>query len=360
MLENAGLFLGGLLLLIFGADWLVRGASKLAFKLGISPLVVGLTVVAFGTSAPELAINIQSSLGGQPDLALGNVVGSNIFNVLFILGLSALITPLLVDRQLIRLDVPLMLVASLAVYLLALDGNLSTLEGGLLFGSMLFYLIFIIRQSRHENQANDSQESSQSSPIPSKLDLLPFQLLLILAGLAALVLGSGWLVGGAVAFARHFGVSELIIGLTIVAAGTSMPEVATSIMAALKGERDIAVGNVVGSNIFNLLSVLGLTSLLVPGGIPISTAALGFDLPVMVVVAFATLPIFFTGQIIDRWEGGIFLFYYIAYTLYLIMDATSHDLLPLFGTTMLYFIAPLTLITLYLLFYREKRRSKGR
>lgn len=349
-------FLGGLLLLIFGADWLVRGASKLAFRLGISPLVVGLTVVAFGTSAPELAINIQSSLGGQPDLALGNVVGSNIFNVLFILGLSALITPLLVDRQLIRLDVPLMLVASLAVYLLALDGNLSTLEGGLLFGSMLFYLIFIIRQSRHENQANDSQESSQ----PSKLDLLPFQLLLILAGLAALVLGSKWLVEGAVAFARHFGVSELIIGLTIVAAGTSMPEVATSIMAALKGERDIAVGNVVGSNIFNLLSVLGLTSLLVPGGIPISTAALGFDLPVMVVVAFATLPIFFTGQIIDRWEGGIFLFYYIAYTLYLIMDATSHDLLPLFGTTMLYFIAPLTLITLYLLFYREKRRSKGR
>lgn len=352
---NTALFVGGLLFLILGADWLVKGASKLAFRVGISPLVVGLTVVAFGTSAPELAINIQSALGGQPDIALGNVIGSNIFNILFILGLSALITPLLVDSQLIRLDVPLMILASIVVYLLALDGTLSTLEGGLLFGSMLFYLTFIIRQSRRENASQTpAEESPQDNPAKDRLIV---QILLIAIGLAFLVLGSRWLVEGAVAFARHFGMSELIIGLTIVSAGTSMPEVATSVVAALKGERDIAVGNVVGSNIFNLLSVLGITSLLVPGGIAVSSAAIGFDLPIMVIVALATLPIFLSGGLIDRFEGGIFLFYYIAYTLYLILNATSHDLLPLFSRTMIYFVAPLTLLTLYISFRQSQRRD---
>lgn len=352
---NTALFVGGLLFLILGADWLVKGASKLAFRVGISPLVVGLTVVAFGTSAPELAINIQSALGGQPDIALGNVIGSNIFNILFILGLSALITPLLVDSQLIRLDVPLMILASIIVYLLALDGALSTLEGGLLFGSMLFYLTFIIRQSRRENASQTpAEESPQDDPAKDRLIV---QILLMAIGLAFLVLGSRWLVEGAVAFARHFGMSELIIGLTIVSAGTSMPEVATSVVAALKGERDIAVGNVVGSNIFNLLSVLGITSLLVPGGIAVSSAAIGFDLPIMVIVALATLPIFLSGGLIDRFEGGIFLFYYIAYTLYLILNATSHDLLPLFSRTMIYFVAPLTLLTLYISFRQSQRRD---
>ncbi|MGP1449607.1 MAG: calcium/sodium antiporter [Wolinella sp.] len=352
MLVNISLFLGGLILLVVGADWLVKGASKLAFKIGISPLVVGLTVVAFGTSAPELAINIKSSLNGQADIALGNVVGSNIFNVLFILGVSALITPLLVDRQLIRLDVPLMIIASLAIYAFSLDGNLGILDGAILLGAMISYIIFIIRQSRKEK---DLSEKSLSVSITSKLDLLPVQLLLITTGLFCLVIGSGWLVDGAVAFARAFGVSELIIGLTIVAAGTSMPEVATSVMAALKGERDIAVGNVVGSNIFNILSVLGITALIVPNGVPVSTAALGFDIPVMIIVAFATLPIFFTGRIIDRWEGGIFLLYYIAYTTYLVLNATSHDLLPLFSQTILYFIAPLTIITLYIVFQKDNK-----
>lgn len=352
-------FIAGLALLIFGAEWLVRGASRLAAKVGISPLVIGLTVVAFGTSSPEMAVSVQSSFAGQADIAVGNVVGSNIFNILFILGISAAITPLIVQQQLIRLDVPLMIGLSVAVYLMSLDGIIGRLEGILLFIGIIVYTVFLIVQSRKETKAVE-EEYAQEYADKKETGWKPWliNLGLVGVGLTLLVLGSNWLVDSAISIARWLGLSELIIGLTIVAAGTSMPEVATSIAAAVKGERDIAVGNVVGSNIFNVLSVLGLTAMVAPSGVPVSQAAEAFDIPVMVSVAVMTLPIFFTGNRIDRWEGWLFLFYYAAYTTYLILDAAQHDALPLFNNVLLFAIIPLTVVTLIVLFITEYSRRR--
>lgn len=351
-------FVFGLALLIAGAELLVRGASRLAAAFGISPLVIGLTVVAFGTSSPELAISVQSSLAGQSDIALGNVVGSNIFNVLFILGLSAVITPLLVAQQLVRLDVPVMIGVSLLVLGLGLDGALNRLEGGLLATGLLGYMLFLIRQSRRESQAVQTEYAQEFGAATSAGRGRLINLALVAGGLGLLVLGSRWLVTGAVAFAQALGVSELVIGLTLVAAGTSMPEVATSLIAAVRGQRDIAVGNVVGSNIFNLLGVLGLTAVVAPGGVPVSDAVLNFDLPVMIAVAVACLPIFLSGHLIARWEGFVFLGYYAAYTAYLVLQSAQHDALPLFSTVMSAFVLPLTAITLLLVLLRAWRAQR--
>jgi cation:H+ antiporter len=351
------LFLAGLGLLILGAEWLVRGASRLAAKVGISPLVIGLTVVAFGTSSPEMAVSVQSSLAGQADIAVGNVVGSNIFNVLLILGISAAITPLIVQQQLIRLDVPIMIGVSLVTYFMALDGVIGRFEGLLLFAGILAYTIFLIVQSRKEGKAVvDEYAQEYAANLEAGWKPWVINLGLVGLGLTLLVLGSNWLVDSAITIARWLGLSELIIGLTIVAAGTSMPEVATSITAAVKGERDIAVGNVVGSNIFNLLAVLGLTGLVAPAGIPVSPAAEAFDIPVMIAVALLCLPIFFTGKLIARWEGWLFLFYYTAYTAYLVLDSTQHDALPLFNGVLLYVLIPMTVVTLMVSFFLERRK----
>jgi len=353
------LFVIGLVILILGAELLVRGASRLAVGFGISPLVVGLTVVAFGTSSPELAVSVGSALSGQADIALGNVIGSNIFNVLFILGISALIGALVVAQQLIRLDVPLMIGVSLLPLLLGLDGRISRLDGLLLFAGIVAYIIFAIRQSRKESgpmQAEYDHEFGQGKRMGPRQVAL--NIVSVIAGLALLVLGARWLVDGAVSIARTLGLSELIIGLTIIAAGTSLPEVATSIIASLRGERDIAVGNVVGSNIFNILAVLGLTAAVAPGGVTVPQAALRFDLPFMIAVAVACLPIFFTGYRIARWEGALFLAYYVAYTLYLILDATGHDALSAYSTVLLKFAAPLTGITLMVLAARAWRANQ--
>ena len=343
------LFILGLFCLIGGAELLVRGASRLAAAVGISPLVIGLTVVAFGTSAPELAVSVLSAASGQADIAVGNVVGSNIFNVLFILGLAALITPLVVAQQVVRLEVPLMIGTALLLPLLALDGRLGRIDGLLLFGGIVAYTIWSIRRSRKESAAVQEEYArefgAQAEPNPHPGGTWR-QFGLIVAGLVLLVAGSNWLVDGAVAIARAFGVSELIIGLTIIAAGTSMPEVATSIMASLRGERDIAVGNVVGSNIFNILAVLGFSSLVAPGGVPVSASALAFDIPVMIAVSIACLPIFFTGHLIARWEGGLFFGLYLAYTTYLVLGAMHHDRLGQFSAAMLWFVLPLVVITL--------------
>ncbi|MDZ7291999.1 MAG: calcium/sodium antiporter [candidate division KSB1 bacterium] len=350
------LFLLGLILLIAGAEALVRGSSRLAAAIGISPLVIGLTVVAYGTSSPELAVSVQAGLSGQADIALGNIIGSNIFNVLFILGLSALLVPLVVAQQLVRWDVPLMIGTSLLFLILALDGKISRLDGALLFAGNVAYVIWAIRQSRQESSPIKAEYAREYGDGSSKAK---WQWLIHLAfaivGLAMLVLGSRWLVHGAVTIARVLGLSELIIGLTIIAAGTSLPEVATSIIASIRGERDIAVGNVVGSNIFNILSVLGLASLVSPNGVKVAPAALNFDIPVMIAVAAACLPIFFTGSLIARWEGALFLAYYFAYTLYLILDAMQHDALPAFSSLMLEFVLPLTVITLCIVVFRAWR-----
>jgi len=338
------LLIAGLVLLVVGADLLVKGASRIAAGFGISPLVIGLTIVAFGTSAPEAAISIGSALKGEPDIAVGNVVGSNIFNVLFILGVSALISPLLVSKQLVRVDVPVMVAVSLCVFAFAIDGRISSLEGAVLFVGILTYLAILFRIG---GAGGDADECAQ----PSKHWAV--DIALVVVGLAMLVLGARWLVASAVTIAADMGVSELVIGLTIVAAGTSLPEVATSIIATIRGQRDIAVGNVVGSNIFNILAVLRLTAIVAPGGLPVSQAAINFDFPVMLAVAIACLPIFFVGYSIARWEGGLFLGYYLAYTTYLILAATAHDALPEFSNAMLYFVLPLTMTTLLVVLFRE-------
>jgi cation:H+ antiporter len=353
------LFLAGFALLIVGAELLVRGASGLAAQMGVSPLVIGLTVVAFGTSAPEAAVSAISSLAGQPDIALGNVIGSNIFNVLFILGISALITPLIVARQLVQKEVPFMIGVSLLLYAFAAGGVIAFWESLLLFAGAILYTLYLIRQSRKE--LTEDPPPTEPAKTGTSLGVLVWQIALVMAGLGMLVLGSRWLVGGATSLARVFGLSELVIGLTIVAAGTSLPEVATSIMAAVRGERDIAVGNVVGSNIFNILFVLGFAGVVSPGGIPVSTAVLGFDLPVMLAVCVACLPIFFTGHLIARWEGALFLAYYVAYTAYLLLQAAQHDALPLYSEIMAEFVLPLTGITLVVIALRawRDRRPAG-
>jgi len=353
---NILIFLGGLILLVIGANVLVRGASKLALSFGISPLVVGLTIVAFGTSAPEVAVSVGAVLDGKTDIAIGNVVGSNIFNVLFILGISALIAPLVVNIQLIRQEVPIMIGASLLLLALGLDGRLSLFDGGFLFALLVAYTVFLVVQSRRETQAAQAEYAQEikSADAGSWDDRLPVQLLLIGVGLVALVFGSDYLVQASVNFAKAMGVSDLIIGLTIVAAGTSMPEVATSITAAIKGERDIAVGNVVGSNTFNVLGCLGLSGL-VSGdlGLAMAPSLLAFDTWVMLAVALACLPVFITGREIARWEGGVFLGYYVAYVAYLILAAQQHDALQAFSGVMLSFVVPLTLVTLVVVVIRR-------
>jgi cation:H+ antiporter len=349
----------GLIALVAGAELLVRGASKLSLSFGISPLVVGLTVVAFGTSAPEMAVSVQSAWSGQVDIAIGNVVGSNIFNVLLILGASALITPLIVNQQLIRQEVPVMIAVSLLAWALAADGGIGRWDGVLLFSLVLAYTVLLIRQSRRETQAVREEYDEAFADARTGWDAhWGVQVALIVAGLALLVLGSRWLVEAAVTFAQYLGVSELVIGLTIVAAGTSLPEVATSILAAIRGERDIAVGNVIGSNIFNILAVLGLSATVAPTSLAVSPAVLAFDIPVMVAVAVACLPIFFTGNLIARWEGFLFLAYYVAYTAYLIMLATRHDALGPYSTVMGTFVLPITAVTLVLLAYRHARGKR--
>lgn len=346
------LFVLGLAFLVLGGELVIRGASRTAARLGIPPLVIGLTVVAYGTSAPELAVSVQSAFGGQADIAIGNVVGSNVFNILFVLGLSAVLTPLVVAQQLVRFDVPLLIGASVLMEVLGLDGRLGRLDGLLLFAGVLTYTVVVIRQSRKPQAAPIDAEYEHEYGRSARSSGLLANLLLIAGGVALLVVGSRWLVAGAVTLARSLGVSELIIGLTIVAVGTSLPEVVTSVVAALRGERDIAVGNAVGSSIFNILSVLGLASLLSPTGIAVSEPALHFDIPVMIAVAVACLPVFFTGYVIARWEGLLFLTYYGIYTLYLVLAATHHDALPAFSLTMAAFILPLTAVTLVTLALR--------
>jgi cation:H+ antiporter len=346
--------IAGLVLLVVGAEALVKGASRLAAMVGLSPLVIGLTIVAYGTSAPEMAVSVMSSLAGQPDIAVGNVVGSNIFNVLFILGISALVVPLVVAQQLIRLDVPIMIMVSILSWLFARDGLISRPEGAILFAGAISYTLFLMFQSSKEENPDVQEEYAKYGEGANKRSLKSVlsSLFYIAGGLVLLVVGSRWLVDGAIVIARSLGISEVVIGLTIVAAGTSLPELATSVVASIRGERDIAVGNVVGSNIFNLLAVMGLSGLVSPNGLPVSQSILRFDMPVMTAVAIACLPIFFTGNLISRREGTLFIFYYIAYTVYLILSSTQHDSLPMYSQVMLYFIIPITVVTLITITWR--------
>jgi len=333
----------GLLALTAGAESLVRGASGLARTLGLPPLIIGLTVVAYGTSAPELAVSMKAGISGQADIALGNVVGSNIFNVLLILGLSALVIPLSVSSQLIRLDVPVMISVSGLAWLFAADGRVSRWEGLVLAVAMVAYTALLIRMGKRTSASGDA--SRPAGDIPKTRKTLAGNILFLVFGLGLLVFGAQWLVSGAVRLAQHFGFSELLIGLTIVAAGTSLPELATSVVAAKRGERDIAVGNVVGSNIFNILGVLGASAIL-SGEVNVVPGPLNFDIPVMTAVAVACLPIFFTGGRISRWEGVLFALYYLAYVAYVVLASSQHEAAKTFSWAMLWFVMPATILGL--------------
>ena len=353
------LFLAGIGLLLVGAEGLVRGASRLAVTAGVSPLVVGLTVVAFGTSAPELAVSVSAAFAGDADIGVGNVIGSNVFNVLLILGLAATIGPLVVAQQIVRIEVPVLIFVSLVFYAFAANGNISTVEGIILSAGIVVYTVWAIWRSRRETREVRAEYDAEFSRGEKSRRALLIDVALVVVGLAMLVLGSEWFVDGAVELAETLAVSELVIGLTVVAAGTSMPEIATSVLASIRGERDIAVGNVIGSNLFNLLMVMGVTSVVADGGIAVADAALRFDIPVMIAVAVACLPVFWRGYRIERWEGIVFLLYCIAYVTYLLLDSTDHDAEGAFSTAMLGFVIPLTVITFAVLVYRTWRSGNG-
>lgn len=343
--ENLVYLLLGFLLLLGGAEFLVRGSARMALALGISPLVVGLTVVAFGTSAPELAVSMVSSFTGDGDLALGNVIGSNIFNILVILGLSSMIVPLVVAQQLVRFDVPFMIAISFLLLLLGMDGLVGRWDGLLLSTGVVCYTAILIVKSRREGREVVEEYSNEFGG-DGKAHPWWQNVLWMVFGMAGLLLGSKWLVDSSVSIARAYEVSELVIGLTIVATGTSLPEVATSVVAAIRGERDIAVGNAIGSNIFNILCVIGFSSLFSPGGVAVSRAALTFDLPVMIGVAVACLPIFFTDYRITRLNGVFFLLYYGAYLAYLLLTASRHDLVDEYRLALIWFVLPMTAVAL--------------
>ena len=338
-------FLGGLIFLIVGAEFLVRGASRFARKIGISRVIIGLTIVAFGTSTPELAVSIQAGLKGQADIALGNAVGSNIFNVLLILGVSASITPLVVSRQLVKLDVPIMVFVATLPLVLGFNGAIDRWEGGIMLLGMLLYMGFLLHLSRRQRNATPPGDKNKAGHAPGGNMQWLTNFLFITSGLIMLVFGSKWFIDGAVVLAALLGVSDLVIGLILIAAGTSLPELATSVVASIRGEKDIAVGNIVGSNIFNVLVVLGCASATSSDVLQVSEIAVRFDIPFMIAISIACLPIFFTGNIIARWEGMLFLSYYIAYTLFLIYAASTHMAASGYRITLIWFALPIVVLT---------------
>jgi cation:H+ antiporter len=308
--------------LVVGAELLVRGASRLATAAGVSPLVVGLTVVAFGTSAPEMAASLGASLSGNADLALGNIVGSNVFNVFGILGVAALAAPLGVARRLVRVDIPIVLAVAMVVFGFAVNGTISRWEGILLLGFIIGHTVWLVRAARRNNPSAGGT-SAPTSPTGTRGPVAA--LAAVALGLVALVVGAGWLVSGATAVASALGVSERVIGLTLVAVGTSLPELATSVVAAVRGQREIAVGNVVGSNLFNLTAVLGIAAVGSSDGITVAGQALRVDLPMMVAAAVVCLPVFFTGYEVSRREGLAFLATLTAYFGWVMVNAVGQD-----------------------------------
>jgi cation:H+ antiporter len=308
MFWNISLLILGLFAITFGAEGLVRGSSSLAIRLGLTPLIIGLTIVAFGTSTPELVVSLGASLNNQGDISIGNVVGSNICNIGIILGLTALLCPVKVSLQVVKNDGTIMIAASLLSLFIITKGTISRLKGIALFAALVAYTVYSIWLAKKEVSAEIKQQFHEG--VPSQSKSLYLDLLFIGGGLLLLVFGSRILVISATDIARLIGISEAVIGLTIIAAGTSMPELATSIVAALRRHPDIAVGNVVGSNIFNILGILGMASIAKPLS---ATGITKLDLWVMVGFSVALLPLLYTDLKLQRWEGGLLLFGYAAY-----------------------------------------------
>jgi len=381
-LLDTGRILLGLVLLVAGGELLVRGASGLATRIGMSSLVVGLTVVAFATSAPELAVTLGAVMGGEPGLAVGNVVGSNIANVLMILGSSAIILPLLVKVQLVRIDIPFMAALSILFLLLAIDGGFSRVDGLILLVLLVLYIAVAIILSRRDGHVDElrgpgasiatasagrvgqTARTSGDTMTEAVEDVeargsIGRDLVLVLIGVVLLVVGANILVKGATGIATAFGVSDLIVGLTVVAIGTSLPELATSIVAVRRGQRDLAVGNVVGSNIFNIGAVAGLAAMISPTGLPVPESALALDIPLMIAASVVLLPLAFTGSVIARWEGGLLVALYVSYLLYTVLAAAERPILQGFTTVMLWFITPLVVLTVISTVVHEISRRRA-
>lgn len=362
------LIAGGLLLLIAGGESLVRGAIAISDRAGISPLVAGLTVVSVATSMPELAVTLSAVLTGQPDLAVGNVVGSNIANILLVLGATALVGRIVTARGLFRLDLPLLLLASVLLLVLGLDGRLGPLDGLVLLAILLTHMAISVRTSRRAGRAPvgegvfdadpaDGQAVPEPEPAPGAVDL-GRALVQVALGVGLLVGGAALLVEGAVGIATALHVSELAIGLTVVAVGTSLPELATSMVAMHRGHRDIALGNVVGSNLANLGLVLGIPAL-IGGGVPVAGAALSFDIPVMIAVTVALVPLAATRWSIQWAEGLLLVLLYGAYTAYVLLTTTQHDALAGYRTVLLWWVLPIlgaTLVVDTVLEFLRRRR----
>ena len=303
---------GGIVMLFLGAEGLIRGSSSLAIKIGITPLVVGLTVVAFGTSAPELVVSLKAAMMGNSVISLGNVVGSNIANIALILGVASLIKPLDVHSNVIIRDIPIMIGITVLLLLMLMDGELGFIDGIIFVLGLIVYLVFNVIMARKEE--NPEVDAEFKEGLKSKLGI-PISVVLMIVGLGLLILGANLFVQSAVAIAKMFNVSDAVIGLTIVAIGTSLPELITSIVATYKKEADIAIGNVVGSNVFNILGILGITALI----IPISTEGISYiDLGVMLFAALILLPLSKTGFLISRLEGALLLSGYVGYMYYLL------------------------------------------
>ncbi len=303
---------GGLVLLYFGADWLVQGAITMALHLGLSPLIVGLTVVALGTSVPEALVSVQAAIGGQGGIAVGNVVGSNILNITLILGLSALISPLKVDSHLVKADVPLLAGATFMLVVLLEDFHISRMEGAFLLLCIVGYVVGNIMTVKRTSPDENKIEGMDVPHDPGKTLWRDIGLLIV--GIITLGFGANFLVTGAVDLARIWGLSEALIGLTIVSIGTGTPELATALMAAYRKNSDLAIGNAVGSNLFNIMFVLGLAGLVAPLD---ATGINSSDLYVMLAVTLLLLPTVWTGRVLDRKEGFLFLAIYVAYLYYL-------------------------------------------
>jgi cation:H+ antiporter len=354
---TAVFFVVGIIALVIGAEALVRGAARLAARTGLSPVVIGLTVVAFGTSAPELAVSVGAAFRGETDLAVGNVVGSNIANILLVLGVSAAVGGgLIVAQRIVRIDVPIMLGLSILVFVLGFDNQLSRWEGIAFVCLLVGYIVWTVTSSRRSSRAEIEAEYDEAlSAEKLRESSAAADIGFVVLGLVLLVVGSQALVEAATDIARALDVSELVIGLTVVAIGTSLPEVATSVLAAMRGQRDLAVGNAIGSNLFNILAVLGVTAAISPNALTVPDGALTLDIPVMIAVAIACLPMFANGYALLRWEGGLFLAFYGAYLGWLVLDAADHQAKNEYAIAIVGFMLPLSVITLVVIGVRGRR-----
>ncbi len=308
----------GLVLLYYGAEFLVKGSVAVATRMKISTLVIGLTLVAFGTSAPELVVSVDAALNGHGDVSIGNIVGSNICNIALILGLCSMITPLNVNKKLFRLDVPLMIAASILLTgFYAMSGGIERWQGAILFAGVIAYTVWSLYDARKETPVQERELPAEAETPAEKLLPVPLALLFAVIGLAALIGGGKLLVNSAVYIAKLFSVPEAVIGLTVVAVGTSLPELVTSVVAALHGEKDIAIGNVVGSNIFNILAILGITPLIAP----IYAPGISYiDMALMVGLSVLLYPFMKTGYRVSRREGLCLFLVYVGYTVWLILN----------------------------------------